>query len=56
MITLILPYGRKISRILEKLEGDYEILVAGKPHRNFREYNIKFVEDGNLAHEMYERE
>ena len=49
MITLIFPYGRKISDVIKKLKGDYEILVAGKPNRILKGENVRFIEDGNLA-------
>jgi len=49
MITLIFPYGRNLPRVLKEIKGSYEILVAGKPYREFGGENIKFIEDGNLA-------
>jgi len=52
MITLVFPYGRNLPKVIENLKGEYEIFVAGKPHKNLKGRNIKFIYDGNLANSL----
>ncbi len=50
MISLIFPYGLKLAKVIDSLDSEeYEIIVAGSPHKKLGDRGVKFVKDADLA-------
>lgn len=50
MISIVIPYRQDLLEMVEEFEGDdYEVVVAGSPHRNMRHLNARFFKEDDMA-------
>lgn len=54
MISIIFPYGKNLPEIINSLDEEYEILVAGSPSKEIKHPNVRFIKEYNLAESLLE--
>jgi len=50
MISIVIPYRQDLLEMMKEFDGDdYEVVVAGSPHKNMKHLNARFFKEDDMA-------